>query len=356
MTAYYNENNPYAAEWLRNLIDAGAIAPGVVDTRSILDVQPDDLLGFTQCHFFAGIGGWSYALRLAGWPDDRPVWTGSCPCQPFSSAGKGKGTKDERHLWPDWFRLISKCRPDVIFGEQVESAVKHGWIDLVSDDLETVDYAIGTVPAPAAGVGAPHNRPRLLFVADRYQQRWEEHPQLRADQARRIKADLSQASGRSVAGDLADSDGPQQHGQRQPGAGGRSESADRRDLGLIDLGNPGGAGFPQRQEPANIGTVIRIEGAALNPAGSLRGFWRNPDWIYCTDGKYRPVEPGSFPLVDGLSADMGSVRPGETSPYRQGKDGLGLPPWRTGMLQGYGNAIVPELAAEFIGAYLDGAA
>jgi len=66
MTAYYNEIDPYAAQWLRNLIAAGHIAPGEVDTRSILDVSPSDLTGFTQCHFFAGIGVWSHALRRGG--------------------------------------------------------------------------------------------------------------------------------------------------------------------------------------------------------------------------------------------------------------------------------------------------
>jgi DNA (cytosine-5)-methyltransferase 1 len=64
--AYYNEIDEFAAQWLRNLIGEGLIAPGEVDTRSIEDVHPDDLRGFTQCHFFAGIGVWSYALRRAG--------------------------------------------------------------------------------------------------------------------------------------------------------------------------------------------------------------------------------------------------------------------------------------------------
>jgi len=91
VTAYYNEIDPFAAQWLRNLIAAGHIAPGIVDERSIEDVIPEELEVYTQCHFFAGIGGWSYALRLAGWPDDKKVWTGSCPCQAFSNAGKGGG-------------------------------------------------------------------------------------------------------------------------------------------------------------------------------------------------------------------------------------------------------------------------
>jgi site-specific DNA-cytosine methylase len=114
--AYYNENDPYAAQWLRNLIAADLIAPGDVDERSIADVLAADLVGYRQCHFFAGIGVWSYALRLAGWPDDREVCTGSCPCQPFSPAGKQVGFADQRHLWPAWSRLIAERAPRVVAG------------------------------------------------------------------------------------------------------------------------------------------------------------------------------------------------------------------------------------------------
>ena len=163
--AYYNEIDPYAAQWLRNLIDAGHIAFGDVDTRSIVDVKASDLTGYTQCHFFAGIGVWSHALRQSGWSDSRPVWTGSCPCQPFSIAGAGEGVSDERHLWPVWFELIKQCRPDVVFGEQVESAIKYGWLDLVQDDVEREDYSLGVAGIPAAGIGAPHIRHRLYFAA-----------------------------------------------------------------------------------------------------------------------------------------------------------------------------------------------
>jgi len=165
VTAYYNEHDPYAAQWLRNLIDAGHIAPGVVDERSIEDVKPSDLGGFTQCHFFAGIGVWSLALRRAGWPDSRSLWSASCPCQPFSTAGKGAGFDDERHLWPAFHWLVEQCRPAVVFGEQVASKDADAWIDLVSTDLEALDYAVGAVPFPAAGVGAPHIRDRLYWVA-----------------------------------------------------------------------------------------------------------------------------------------------------------------------------------------------
>ena len=163
--AYYNEIDPYAAQWLRNLIAAGHIAPGYVDERSIVDVRPDDLRGYRQCHFFAGIGGWSRALRLAGWPDDEPVWTGSCPCQPFSVAGEGKATEDDRHLWPAFFGLIRECRPSAVFGEQIAGGTGLAWLDHVCADLEGAGYSAAAANLPACGVGAPHIRARLWWVA-----------------------------------------------------------------------------------------------------------------------------------------------------------------------------------------------
>lgn len=170
MTAYYNEIDRNKAAWLRNLIEEGEIAYGVVDERSITEVQPDDLRGFTQCHFFAGVGLWSLCLRRAGWPDDRPVWTGSCPCGPFSAAGLRKGFDDPRHLWPQWFRLIRVCRPDVVLGEQSDQAL--AWLDLVQADMEAAGYAIGSAVIPAAGFGGAHERHRIGFVADADNAEW----------------------------------------------------------------------------------------------------------------------------------------------------------------------------------------
>jgi DNA (cytosine-5)-methyltransferase 1 len=163
--AYYNENDPFAAEWLRQLIRAGAIAPGDVDERSIEDVAPNDLAGYTQHHFFAGIGVWSYALRLSGWPDDRPIWTGSPPCQPFSLAGRRRRFEDPRHLWPVWYALIRECRPVTIVGEQVAGKAGLEWFDAVSADLEAANYTVGAVDFCAASVGAPHIRQRLYWLA-----------------------------------------------------------------------------------------------------------------------------------------------------------------------------------------------
>jgi DNA (cytosine-5)-methyltransferase 1 len=164
---YYNEWDSFAAEWLRELIKENLIPQGEVDTRSIADVEPSDLKGFTQCHFFAGIGGWSRALQLAGWSPDRPVWTGSPPCQSFSTAGKRKGKDDERHLWPVFFNLIRECSPPTVFGEQVAAAIRHGWLDDLQYDFEAEGYASGAVVLPSGGIGAYHKRDRLFFVAKR---------------------------------------------------------------------------------------------------------------------------------------------------------------------------------------------
>jgi len=162
---YYNEFDPKTAAWLRQLIKNGAIPDGHVDERSITDVSPSDLKGYIQCHFFAGIGGWSYALQLAGWPSDLPVWTGSCPCQPFSVAGKGRGIEDERHLWPVFAELIRQCQPPAVFGEQVASKAGRNWLAGVFADLEAMGYSRAGADLCAAGVGAPHIRQRLYWMA-----------------------------------------------------------------------------------------------------------------------------------------------------------------------------------------------
>jgi DNA (cytosine-5)-methyltransferase 1 len=175
MSAYYNDNDRHCAQWLRNLIAAGLIPQGDVDERSIADVCADDLRGYTQCHFFAGIGGWAYALQLAGWPDDSPVWTGSCPCQPFSVAGKLEGTGDPRHLWPEWFRLIRECSPPIAFGEQVASKAAYQWLDDVLHDMESIGYACGAASIPACSVNAPHMRQRIYWIADATIYRCERH-------------------------------------------------------------------------------------------------------------------------------------------------------------------------------------
>ena len=250
MAAYYNEIDPYAAQWLRNLISAGHIAPGDVDERSIVDVRADDLKPYTQCHFFAGIGGWSLALRLAGWPDDRPIWTGSCPCQPFSAAGKGKAADDERHLWPRWFPLIAERRPAIVFGEQVEAAVGWGWLDLVFADLESEGYACGAAVLPACSVGAPHIRQRLWWVADSTIERCGEERSIdgwrpAGDRTQGLATGLELSGGTRKLGDAYRSRSPAGWPTAAPVGYGRSSLANGS---AGELGNAERRGFGKRAD------------------------------------------------------------------------------------------------------------
>jgi DNA (cytosine-5)-methyltransferase 1 len=166
MTTFYNEWDKKTAAWLRELCKQGLVTNGVVDERSITELRGEDLRGYGRVHLFAGIAGWDYALRLAGFPDDRVVWTGSCPCQPFSAAGKRKGQADERHLWPEMFRLIGECRPDTIFGEQVGSPEALAWWDQVASDLESIGYSCWADRLDARCFGFEQERRRVYWCAN----------------------------------------------------------------------------------------------------------------------------------------------------------------------------------------------
>ena len=421
MTAYYNEFDPKAAAWLRELITQGHIANGVVDERSIEDVTPNDLKGFTQCHFFAGIGVWSYALRRAGWADNRPVWTGSCPCQPFSTAGARGGFDDQRHLWPHWHHLISQCRPPVVFGEQVASKDGLGWLDLVHADMEATGYAFGAADLCAAGVGAPHIRQRLWWVGTRLADAnnakrwsdtaggdvgdghhagrqegaghvegrgsdggladamrigqsgqgvmgrpsdsategdWQEHRIVNAGGCRVLGnapgAGLEGAAGAGLqgaierpshAGDhggVADASGQHLRGELGGGDGetgaakGEARQRERRGndhssssavVGLADTAGRGQLDALNGSQRGQGVEQIKLAGGSisvqLQRPSPTNGFWGSADWLFCRDGKWRPVEPSTFPLAHGAAE-------------------------RVGRLRGYGNAINAEAAQAFI--------
>ena len=286
---YYNEFDPGAAQWLRNLIAAGKLPAGTVDERDIRLVQPADLKEFVQCHFFAGIGGWSLALALVGWPEDRPVWTGSCPCQPFSVCGNKKGKSDERHLWPVLRKFVAVWKPPVIFGEQVASPLGREWFAGVRADLEVMGYRVGAADLCAASVGAPHRRQRLYWVAD-----------ARQEGCRFIRP-RNDHDGHYASGHDA-------HGCRE---------ADR-------VGLASSSGLEKRQGEEVEQRAVRDE----REAAGARGPWGNYSVVECSDGRARRVGSGVFPLAYGVPA-------------------------RVGKLRAYGNAIIPQVAAEFIKAYLE---
>jgi DNA (cytosine-5)-methyltransferase 1 len=424
MAAYYNEIEPYAAQWLRNLIKAGHIADGEVDTRSIVDVAPDDIRGFTQAHFFAGIGGWSHALRLAGWPDDRPIWTGSCPCQPFSVAGKGAGVDDPRHLWPHFHRLITAVRPPVVMGEQVAGQAGYGWLDGVRADLEAEGYASRGVDIPACAVDAPHIRSRLYWVAENLgdansrgcgenrgrggvgeicsrtiysgvssqernsiyggdlgdarnagsqgrvlgrqdQERETEQRHLGRDGSAYGGSHMADAecrgrkggaiptaneaaviitqngAGSSGPSHMADADNakrwPHAEGRRDDDDGQnarREEEASGRQLGSA-ADHSHMADAQQLGDRAEVGAAGDVSPQGDRPSDQHGGrgsapvsAWSDAVWLTGADGKARRAQPGIPLLAHGI-------------------------PNRVGKLRAYGNAIVPPLAAEVIGAYMD---
>jgi DNA (cytosine-5)-methyltransferase 1 len=331
---YYNDNDPSAAAWLRELIKQKLIPAGDVDERSIADVTKADLEGYTQCHFFAGIGGWSEALRLAGWPTTRPVWTGSCPCQPFSSAGKRQGTKDERHLWPEFYRLIRECRPVTVFGEQVERAIGLGWLDGVFADLEAENYTCGAAVLGAHSVNAPHIRQRLYWVADAQHDGHDRPRRNEAEQSgNREDNRLSIGGGSELCGanGMADTNREYDDGSR---SGSSDDGREREQAEQIPGFKASGMDDTKSLGRGILNTPdIRQTNRKINPssdASDLQSFWSNSIWLPCKDGKARRIspEPAFFPLADGL-------------------------PGRVAMLRGFGNAIVPQVAAEFVRAYME---
>jgi len=347
---YYNEWDSGAAAWLRELINKKLIPNGYVDERSITEVTPSDLEGFTQCHFFAGIGGWPLALQLAGVPASTRLWTGSPPCQPFSVAGQSLGFDDERHLAPVLLRLVRECKPQYFFGEQVAAAIRKHWLDFVFLNLEDKGYSCGAAVLPACSVGAPHKRDRLFFGAFQLADNdsrgcWQGGESGAVDAVpQHRKNNVLPSSERNSYSSMADTDSEQWGRSRVYGAGMWTEPANGSSSGRLGntallrscIGNNGGVGGKESKEQGEAweryGEANRATGADVHcgPANPYNGFWSDADWLGCRDGKFRPVESGTFPLANGIPA-------------------------RVGRLRGYGNAIVPQVAAEFITAFMGAA-
>lgn len=349
MTAWYNEPDPYAAQRLENLIAAGHIAPGVVDRRPIQEIEAWELTNFTQCHFFAGIGVWSYALRSVGWLDDRPIWTGSCPCQPFSAAGKKKGFSDDRHLWPYWFDLIAQREPAIVVGEQVDKALD--WLDLVSTDLERADYAFGAAILPAAGYSGAHIRHRTYFVGLANASHQQQHRSGNAGASGRVEYPIGSSVERLALSDsrqrigIAEGEGCERNGatsgwlesdsstQSSGAAGGLGDADDaglERRLGVSECGNQcaaGSASLVGGLEHSNVASQygrassrehplrdVDPRGDAERPVLHSReiGSFDDADWLLCRnptgEPSWRPVEPGTFPLAHGIADRVGRLR------------------------------------------------
>lgn len=339
---YYNEWEKYPAAWLRNLMLVNEIPDGVVDETDIRKIKAEEIATYKVCHFFAGIGGWPLALKLARWPEDREIWTGSCPCQPFSVAGKQKGKDDDRHLWPAWFDLIKQRRPATIFGEQVTGAITHGWFDEVAQGLEAEGYAVASAIIPACGIGAPHKRDRLWFVANTADQRRQYGTAQRRSYDARNKSSKSgeQSCTRSQSETLGNTTGdgreqrwPEPIAQRETGRTIITNSSmanpnNKRPQGRngSELSERANQQSPRESDPSLAHAPSGGE-QSRSPQRYERGFqetflrkgWNTHDWN---------VEPAVGRVANGISA-------------------------RSHKLRAYGNAIVPQVAAAFIRAFLE---
>jgi DNA (cytosine-5)-methyltransferase 1 len=365
--AYYNEIDLKACAWLRQLIKNGLIMDGEVDERSIIDVQASDLVGFCRQHFFSGIGGWDYALKLAGWPQDKPVCTASLPCQPFSVAGAGKGKDDERHLLPHFIELVKQCNFRTIFGEQVPGAIKHGWLDDLCAEMERENYAVGSIILSAAGAGAPHIRQRLYWVANRVVYARSATSERNTGSFLGEETEIS-VKDRDINGDMrvgladasevdrmADSKQPSLHERCESGLQrGRTTNTEQTGLGGR-MGNTEHNGRPTSEKSGSHAASVHdsevrkdstIEFAGASTPGTLSE-WTDPDWLYCRDNKYSPIKPGIKPLASGLPKGVGySGDPSEPINADDTQEA------RVMRLKGYGNAIVPQVASQFIQAFL----
>ena len=361
---YYNEIEPFACHWLEHLMADGFIAEGHIDNRSIRDIQPEELEGYTQCHFFAGIGVWSYALRQAGWSDDRPIWTGSCPCQPFSQAGLHKGDKDDRHLWPEFHRLIKECRPSAIIGEQVSGKGGFQFFDLLQTNLEAENYSATAVDLGAHSAGTTHSqgfhkRQRLYWVAENLghsaeigrgrwakecrDHKWESGESVKGDgnairnqSGRRVET-VSMANANSVRQEslkenddrqtkMDESKRPTAHLTHDVGCSDSVSMADthsQRSQGsrVVSQDHRHTEG---RTEEVGFGATDSEHCGSDNQNDSG---W-NYDLIWCRDQKWRPVECGTYPMADAT-------------------------PNRIHILKAVGNAIPADTAKIFIESYME---
>tara|TARA_A100001515_G_scaffold69263_1_gene55062 strand:+ start:73 stop:933 length:861 start_codon:yes stop_codon:yes gene_type:complete len=146
------------------------------------------------------------------------IITGGFPCQPFSVAGKQKGTSDDRYLWPEMFRIIKEFKPRWVIGENVKGLVnlQNGLVfETVCTDLEGEGYEVRAFNIPAAGVGAPHRRERIWIVANsrRTLRQGTELREKNEDETRKENADQHQRSNSPSKSNVANANSERQQEQ-----------------------------------------------------------------------------------------------------------------------------------------------
>jgi DNA (cytosine-5)-methyltransferase 1 len=248
------------------------------------------------------------------------IISGGFPCQPYSSAGKRLGKDDERHLWPEMLRIIREAAPAYVVGENVRGLTNwNGGVvfEEVCADLEAAGYEVWTGILPAAGVGAPHRRDRVWFVA---------HSNGGAD-VRTPGRHAGTGTGEGI---------PERDKVRIPDQSGDVRDAadtDCRGLeGTVEVGRYGvnverqsefGHAADTDGEVFQRGDGEGEAGRSANQSERTQSFGKSGCW------EIFPTQPPVCGGNDGISREL---------------DGITFSKWRNESIKAYGNAIVPQVA------------
>ena len=225
------------------------------------------------------------------------ILTGGFPCQPYSQAGKRLGREDERHLWPHMLRAIQEIEPTFVVGENVRGIVNwNGGVvfEEVCADLENCGYEVQPILLAAAGVGAPHKRERVWFIAS--------NPMRIRLQQRKNKREMGGGQEEICREGYQPSNGIEANGEATITPNPNSEGLQRGEIN----GN-----FREKERK--------------------REFYRDITRQVCNKWENFPTQPPICGGDDGLPTEL---------------DGITFSKWRQESIKGYGNAIVPQVALQ----------
>ena len=233
------------------------------------------------------------------------IITGGYPCQPFSAAGKRRGTDDPRHLWPHIRRHIAAIRPAKCFFENVEGHVSLGLSSVLSD-MEEDGYRSAWGIFSAREVGAPHQRKRVYILgnSEHYGSSDCEKPRdidktisnCTQGQDQSVKSERASrpSGGADLSRGVADTDNPRQH----PGCGSIQEPEVRNYIG-------------GRGEELADTESLRVQG--LWSSGEQEPLSHEKEILPVSGGERRidaswPTEPGLGRVVDGCADRVDRIR------------------------------------------------
>jgi len=257
------------------------------------------------------------------------ILTGGFPCQPYSSAGKRKGKDDERHLWPQMLRAIREISPRFVVGENVRGLTNWNGgmvFEEVCAELEAIGYKVAPIIIPACGVGAPHRRERVWFVAYSYGADTRNNSRANNRQAKEIRRENQGYVSREFCGD-----GDVTNAERGGGLQ-RSENIQSKQSNGIEPFSDG-----RKWDATNsngIGSIQRNSNIVgeLSERNGFKTLYQSTNWQNFPTQS--PVCGGDDGLPSGL-------------------DGITFSKWRSESIKGYGNAIVPQVAYEIFKAIVE---